>query len=255
MSGHAWTGSQEFLSLSLPSNAEMLTRAKNTVLFAFLASWNNCIKVESIPLTLIQLYIKDRCGQVCITVIILLARKFRSWAQYKLCGGICKKALPSLTPHLFSMPLQDSDKRINMCQLENHYPGFVLLFVFKWVGDFLKKKPAHFGKSKNYSLLACLFMRVHVLSSNGPSESKGTKLPESSILEPSFLPDPWWNKDPSSAWFSPSTGAQIQSWTNRPFLDGGVPFPKACCMSLKMKELIKWTEPYYQSYLVKTTDS
>lgn len=155
MSGHAWTGSQEFLSLSLPSNAEMLTRAKNTVLFAFLASWNNCIKVESIPLTLIQLYIKDRCGQVCITVIILLARKFRSWAQYKLCGGICKKALPSLTPHLFSMPLQDSDKLINMCQLENHYPGFVLLFVFKWVGDFLKKT---LPILENLKMIPCLLV-------------------------------------------------------------------------------------------------
>lgn len=40
MSGRAWTGSQEFLSLSLFSNVEMLTGAKNIVLFAFLGSLN-----------------------------------------------------------------------------------------------------------------------------------------------------------------------------------------------------------------------
>lgn len=109
----------------------MLTGAKNIVLFAFLASLNDCIKVESIPLTLIQLYIKDRCGQVCTTVIILLARKFQSWARYKLCA-IFKKHFPPAPPAalLFSMPLQDSDKFINMCQLENHNPGFVLLLLF-----------------------------------------------------------------------------------------------------------------------------
>lgn len=154
MLGRAWTGSQEFLSLSLPSNAEMLTRAKNIVLFAFLASLNDCIKVESIPLTLIQLYIKDRCGQVCITVIILLARKFRSWAQYKLCA-ICKKHFPSHPPSFFSMPLQDSDKFINMCQLENYDAGFVLLFVFKWGGDFLEK---NLPILENLKLISCLLV-------------------------------------------------------------------------------------------------
>lgn len=93
-------------------------------------------------------------------------------------------------------------------------------------GRFPGKKPAHFGKSKINFLLACLFMIAHILSSNGPTEPKGTKLPESSIPGSSFLPDPWWNKDPSNAWFSPSAGAQIQSWTNRRFLDRGAAIPK-----------------------------
>lgn len=93
-------------------------------------------------------------------------------------------------------------------------------------GRFPGKKPAHFGKSKINFLLACLFMIAHILSSNGPTEPKGTKLPESSIPGSSFLPDPWWNKDPSNVWFSPSAGAQIQSWTNRRFLDRGAAIPK-----------------------------
>lgn len=129
MSGCAWTESQEFLSLSLPSSVETFTTAKNIVLFAFLAYLNDSIKVESIPLTLIQLYIKDRCGQVWATVIISLARKFQSWAQYKLCA-IFKKHFPPSIPLLFSMPLQDSNKFINTCQLENHDPGLLLLLLF-----------------------------------------------------------------------------------------------------------------------------
>lgn len=125
MSGPASTVSQEFLSLSLPSNTVTLTGAKNIVLFAFLASLNNCIKVESIPLTLIQLYIKDRYGQVCVAVIILLARKFQSRAQYKLCAIFKKHFPPTHTPNSFSMLLKDCDKFINSCQPEHHDPGFI----------------------------------------------------------------------------------------------------------------------------------
>ena len=146
MSGHAWTGSQEFLSLSLLSNAEMLTRAKNIVLFAFLGSLNDCTKVESIPLTLIQLYIKDRCGQVCATVIILLARKFQSWAQYKLYAVF---KMHFLSPNPFSMPLQHSNNFIPTRLLENRDLVFA---VFKTRMRFPKKQHSTL---KNLQLISC----------------------------------------------------------------------------------------------------
>lgn len=141
MSGRASTVSQEFLSLSLPSNTVTLTGAKNIVLFAFLASLNNCIKVESIPLTLIQLYIKDRYGQVCAAVIILLARKFQSRAQYKICA-IFKKHFPHThTPNSFSMPLKECDKFINSCQPEHHDPGFFFFFLKQGRGILKNNSP------------------------------------------------------------------------------------------------------------------
>lgn len=82
-------------------------------------------------------------------------------------------------------------------------------------------------------------MIAHIFSSNGPTEPKGTKLPESSTPEPSFLPAPWWNKDLSNAWFSPSTGAQIQSWTNRRFLDRGAAIPKTLLHELEKERVYK----------------
>jgi len=65
--------------------------------------------------------------------------------------------------------------------------GLVLFFLNE--GEISRKTTTHFEKSKINFLFVCLFMKAHLLASNGPTAPKGTELPESSKPEAGSPPD------------------------------------------------------------------
>lgn len=62
-------------------------------------------------------------------------------------------------------------------------------------------------------------MKAPILASNGPTAPKGTKLPESSKPETSFLPDPYMHNNPDEALSQPLHRSKAE--LHDPFLDGG----------------------------------
>lgn len=129
-----------------------------------------------------------------------------------------KSASPTLPPLpiplLFSIPIQDSDKFINVCQLENHDPGSVLLWWFsKRGGGFLKKQLLIL---ENLKLISCLFvcLRKHIFwLVRAPLHLKAPNfLKVQSLTQASSLTHACTTTSPNPD-RSPPKGAQFRGWT------------------------------------------